>query len=500
MKKLVYDIFQFLSSVPLQLIITSMLGAILAGLSCSLTGVFVVNLKIPSIGYCMSHAAFAGASLGLLIDANLRLINIDYSFDPIITAVIFTIIVAGILGPLTEKAKLETNIIISILFTLMIALGFIFLSFMPSGVLSASAVSILWGSIFGISVEDVLYLVILNAILIIILIFFYKEFHAIMFDKKLAQASGINVSIFFFFVLITTGIVVAFSIKIIGALLVYALIVNPCSTILEFSYDMKKIFALSPVIGIGTCILGYFTSLIFDIPIGSSIIIVSCIIFIIALIISPKRRRKDSNNDKEISSDPRKIEFFNAIAEEWDEKHKHNPEILRKIVNDLSIQQGSTILDVGTGTGVMMPYFIETIPKDCRIIAIDTAEKMIQVAKRKFSKKEYTNLDFKIQDISTFRMRQEYDIILCHNCFPHFKNQEETIKNMAEGLKIGGKLMVAHSKSRDWINNLHRETDGVEHDYLPNVEELSLMMTNANLKVLSFVDNEEMFMVMAAKY
>ncbi|MHA1800092.1 MAG: metal ABC transporter permease [Candidatus Helarchaeota archaeon] len=494
-----YNIFLFFSLVPLQLIITSMLGTILAGLSCSLTGVFVVNLKIPSIGYCMSHAAFAGASLGLLIDANLKLINIDYSFDPLITAVIFTIVVAGILGPLTQKAKLETNIIISILFTLMIALGFIFLSFMPSGVLSASAVSILWGSIFGISIEDVLYLVILNGILIIIIVFFYKEFLAIMFDKKLAQASGINVSVFFFFVLITTGIVVAFSIKIIGALLVYALIVNPCSTILEFSYDMKKIFALSPAIGIGTSVLGYFTSLVFDIPIGSSIIIVSCIIFIIALIVSPKRRRKDSNNVQKRKKTPRDVEFFNSLAEEWDLRNPHKPEILRAFVDILSIKSGSTILDVGTGTGVMIPYFMEKSTNNLKILAIDRAEKMIEVAKRKFPRKAFSNVQFKIQDINTMSMHQEYDVILCHNCFPHFKNQEETIRNMVQGLKIGGKLMVAHSKSRDWINKLHRKTDAVENDYLPDVEELSLMMINAGLKILNHVDNEEMFLVLSKK-
>ncbi|NHI94534.1 MAG: methyltransferase domain-containing protein [Candidatus Lokiarchaeota archaeon] len=494
-----YNIFLFLSTVPLQLIITSILGAILAGLSCSLTGVFVVNLKIPSIGYCMSHAAFAGASLGLLIDANLRLINMDYSFDPLITAVIFTIIVAAILGPLTQKAKLETNIIISILFTLMIALGFIFLSAMPSGVLSASAVSILWGSIFGISMEDVLYLVILNGILIIILVFFYKEFLAIMFDKKLAQASGINVSIFFFFVLMTTGIVVAFSIKIIGALLVYALIVNPCSTILEFSYDMRKIFALSPVIGVGTCILGYFTSLIFDFPIGSSIIIVSCIIFITALIISPKRRRKDSINDRKNMKKSRDIEFFNSLAEEWDEKNPHKPEVLRTFLDILSIKPGSKILDVGTGTGVMIPYFIEKLSNNCTIIAIDNAEKMIEVAKRKFPHEKYPTIEFKIQDITKISIHQEYDAILCHNCFPHFENQEETVRIMTKGLKMGGKLMVAHSKSRDWINNLHRNTDGVEHDYLPNIKELSLMMIKSNLKVLDHIDDEDMFFILSEK-
>ncbi|MHA1315457.1 MAG: metal ABC transporter permease [Candidatus Helarchaeota archaeon] len=258
----------------------------------------VPNLKMTSIGYCMAHAAFAGAALGQLIDANLKLINPSFGFEPLITAMLFTVIISAILGPVSEKAKLDVSVILGILFSLMIALGFIFLNFIPSGVLSAGAVSILWGSIFGISNEDLLLLAVVSAILILIVIFFYKEFIAIMFNKKLARASGINVSAYNFFILLATGIVVSLTMKVIGALLVYALIVNPTSTISEFSYDIKKIFFISPLVGVASCIAGFFISLLFDFPVGSSIIITSCLVFAVAFILSPKRRRKDQTRMK----------------------------------------------------------------------------------------------------------------------------------------------------------------------------------------------------------
>ncbi|MBD3227382.1 MAG: hypothetical protein GF329_04265 [Candidatus Lokiarchaeota archaeon] len=277
----------------LGLMLKLLLAGILSGFASSIIGVFVVRLKMTSIGYCMAHAAFAGAALGLLIDANLKLISIDLGINlPLITAFIFTIITAILLGPLSEKTRLDVNVILGFLFSLMLALGFIFLNFLPSGVISSAAVSVLWGSIFGVTYVDLVFLGITSAIIVIILIFFYKEFLAIMFNKKMALAAGINVSLFTFILLLLNGVVVTFSINIIGALLVYALIVNPASTALQFFYDMKKIFVLSAIIGISDSLGGIFLSLFLDLPVGSSIIIISCVVFIVAVILSPKRKWK----------------------------------------------------------------------------------------------------------------------------------------------------------------------------------------------------------------
>jgi ABC-type Mn2+/Zn2+ transport system permease subunit len=277
----------------LDLMLKLIFAGILAGFAASTMGVFVVRLKMTTIGYCMAHAAFAGAALGLLIESHLILAEIDVVINlPLLMAFLFTVLTAVLLGPLSEKTKLDVNVILGFLFSLMLALGFIFLNYLPSGVISSAAVTVLWGSIFGVMYEDLIFLGITSALIIIILIFFYKEFLSIMFNKKMALASGINVSQFTFILLLLNGVVITFSINIIGALLVYALIVNPASTAFQFFYDMKKIFIFSAIGGVADSVAGIFVSLIFDLPIGSSIIIVSCIVFIIAVIISPKRKWK----------------------------------------------------------------------------------------------------------------------------------------------------------------------------------------------------------------
>jgi len=265
---------------PIQIILTAIVASILAGITCSLIGVFVVQMKLSSIGFCMSHAAFAGAALGLML-----------SMDPLLMALVFSSLVALILGPVSERARLSPGVIIGIMFSLTIGLGFIFLNFIPGVAATQQALSILWGSIFSVTFDDLLLLGLLTFFIVLLLVLFFKELQALMFNRKLAEASGINTSLFYFLILFLVGVTVAFSLKLVGGLLVFALIVNPASSALQFMYDLKKVMFFSPVIGAATCLLGFLLSLSLNFPIGSSIIIVSSFVFGISVIFSPKRRR-----------------------------------------------------------------------------------------------------------------------------------------------------------------------------------------------------------------
>jgi len=265
----------------ISLIITSIIGAILAGYVCSTIGIFVVRMNLSSIGFCMSHAAFAGAAFGLMI-----------SINPFISSLIFSFFTALILGPITEKAKLDSNVIIGFLFSIMIALAFIFINLIPGQVASGVSLRILWGSIFSVGYNDILMLILLSTILLIFIFVFYKELMAIMFNRKLAESVGINTKLFYFSVLFLTAFAVSLSIRIVGGLLVYALIINPTSSAFQFFYDFKKIIIFSPIIGIISCTIGFFISLYSDFPIGASIVLISALFFAISIYFSPKRKIK----------------------------------------------------------------------------------------------------------------------------------------------------------------------------------------------------------------
>ena len=270
-------------ALPMTLLLTASLGAVLAGLSCSIVGVFVVRLNMASIGFCMSHAAFAGAAFGVLIE-----------IDPLITAMLFASVAAVFLAPVANRAKLNTDVVIGIIFSLMIALAFIFLNLSPGEAASGAALRILWGSIFAISEYDVLYLAILSAVILGFVVLFYKEILALLFNKKLAEAAGVNTYAFMLVIVFMTGLAVSLSLKLVGGLLVYALIINPTSTAYQFFWDFKKIMIYSPVIGVLSCAAGFVFSLETDFPIGASIVIVSALALAVSIAVSPKRRLRSA--------------------------------------------------------------------------------------------------------------------------------------------------------------------------------------------------------------
>lgn len=265
---------------PLKTLVIILAGTCLAGVVCSLMGTFIVRMKLTSLGFCMSHAAFAGSALGLAL-----------SLPPLWFALAFSILVALILGPLTEQSRLQPEIILGILFSLTMALGLTFLNFIPDSALSSTAMSILWGSILGISSLEVWYLAILTFSITLIIILFFKEFQAIAFDRKMAEASGIPTRPFYYLILFLTGITVAFSLKLVGGLLIFALIVNPASAAYQFFYDFKKILIFSPLFGIFFSLSGLVLSFLLDLPVGSAIAIVSSVGFGISVLFSPKRRK-----------------------------------------------------------------------------------------------------------------------------------------------------------------------------------------------------------------
>ncbi len=248
---------------------------------CSTMGVFVVRMKLSALGFAMSHAAFAGAALGLLLAA----------VNPLWMALLFAVVAAMILGPLSEVSRLDADTIIGAIFPLMMALGLIFLSFAPSAGVGNGALSLLWGSVLGITMGDVYKLAILAVVLLFVLVGFGKEFLAVLLDRKLAAASGINTRIYYYLILFLTAIVVALSLQITGGLLIYTLMILPASAAYQLLYDIKKVFLLAPVLGALSALLGFLLSLLADLPIGSSIAIMATIAFLSSIAISPKRRR-----------------------------------------------------------------------------------------------------------------------------------------------------------------------------------------------------------------
>ncbi len=267
---------------PWTILLPTLLGSVLAAMNCSVIGVFIVRMNLSSLGFAMSHAAFAGAALGVAVAV----------LDPVWMALVFAIAAAAFLGPLADASRLNTDSILGALFPLTMALGFVFLSKAPSAGIGSGALSLLWGSVLGITMRQVWMLAAVAFGLVIVLAAFGKGFLAVLLDRKLALATGIHAQGHFYAVLFLSAVVVSISLRITGGLLIYALMVLPASTALQWVYDIKKAFLLAPAIGVLGAVLGFILSLAADLPIGSSIALATCVLFLVSLAVSPKRRRR----------------------------------------------------------------------------------------------------------------------------------------------------------------------------------------------------------------
>jgi len=266
---------------PWHIILPTLLGSLIAGVVCSMVGTLVVRMNLSSLGFAMSHAAFAGAALGIMLSVP----------EPAWLAVAFSLATAAALGPLADLSRMNSDAVVGALFPLAMALGLVFLSKAPSSGIGNGALALLWGSVLGITMSQVVSLAIVFVAVLLVLLLFGKEFLALLLHRKLAQASGINAKAMSYAVLFMVAIVVAVSMRVTGGLLIYALMILPASAAFQWVYDIKKVFLLAPALGIASALGGFALSLGFDLPMGSAIALCAAGIFLLSTAASPKRRR-----------------------------------------------------------------------------------------------------------------------------------------------------------------------------------------------------------------
>ena len=257
----------------------AILAGICGGITCAITGVFVVTMHLSFIGVCIAHAAFAGALLGILIGVN-----------PLIGALLFSLTSAIAIGPMADRGELNPDTSIGIVFSLMLGLAFLFLGMMPGS--RTEALNLFWGSILTVSRQDLVFLVIVTCILIGLVVVFYKEIQAVICHRTVAMAVGISATFIFYALLVLTGLTVTASMRSIGGLLVYSLIVNPAAAAYQLTYNLRRMLVIASVFGVISCLAGLASSYFFNLPSGAAIVITSSIIFGISMVFSPKRKTK----------------------------------------------------------------------------------------------------------------------------------------------------------------------------------------------------------------
>ena len=184
--------------------------------------------------------------------------------------------------------------------------------------------------------------------------------------------------------------------------------------------------------------------------------------------------------------------FFDKWAERWDSDMVIDDEIINTIMDSLEVKEGCDVLDVASGTGVLIPYYLTRNVKS--VTAVDLSGKMTEIASHKF--KDNNKVNCLNQDIYDHEGYQ-YDCIMVYNSLPHFADPEQLVAHLTGLLKEGGRLTVAHGASREKINRHHGNVTNVSRDLL-EIESLADIFSRY-LTVKEMISDDKMYMITGIK-
>jgi len=256
--------------------VRALVGGVVMALVCGPLSFFVVVRRLAFAGMGISHAAFGGVALGLALGVN-----------PLATAAGFCCLVALGIWATGRRGRLHEDAVIGMLLVTSMALGLVVIRW--ARVYNVDLMAYLFGSLLGLEFSDLLLILALGALSLLYLALFYKELLFITFDEETARASGIAVDPIYAGFLVNLALVVAISIKLVGVILVSALLVFPCAVGLQWSRNYRGVVAVAQLAGVVSVVAGLYVSYRLDVASGASIVLVLFALFLVSLLLSPGR-------------------------------------------------------------------------------------------------------------------------------------------------------------------------------------------------------------------
>ena len=249
--------------------IAGLMIAVLAALG----GSFIVLRRYSLLSETLAHVSLVGVSVGILM-----------GFTPMWMAVAASLVASWLIEYLRSAHGLYSDSILAIFLSGSLALAIVIVS--VAGSFNASLFSYLFGSILSVTSSDLWIMGIFGTVAMALLLVFFKELYFIAFDEEVARASGIPVTFLNFMLVSLIAVIIALSIRVVGTLLIGALMVIPPVAAIRFGMGFYPTTLLSVAIAVVSVIIGLSISYMFSLPSGAAIVLCLLGIFIVSLVVN----------------------------------------------------------------------------------------------------------------------------------------------------------------------------------------------------------------------
>jgi zinc transport system permease protein len=256
----------------------ALMAGALASIACGVIGVYVVTKRIVSISSGIAHTAFGGVGLGYFL-----------GISPVWGALIFTLPASLGMGLITRRGRLAEDTAIGILWALGMAVGIIFIGITPG--YAPGLFSYLFGNILIVPLSDLWLMLALDVLIILIVMAFYREFQGLSFDEEMSRVLGMPVDALYLLLLGLIALTVVVLIRVVGIILVIALLTIPAALARQLSHNMARMMLLSVFFSFIFTFGGLLISFYLDLASGATIILLSSLCFFIFLAVKAIVRR-----------------------------------------------------------------------------------------------------------------------------------------------------------------------------------------------------------------
>ena len=255
----------------------AVVAGVLTGGLCAVIGVYVVLKGLSFIGAGIAHASFGGVAIGMWLGIN-----------PVWSAVVFCLLVAWGIGWVSRAGRIKEDVAVGVFFASTMALGILLIGLMKG--YQVDLFSYLFGSIIAVTAQDVWTTVVISALVLGCVIVFFKDLMFVIFDSEMAEVTGVPAGKLYFLLITMMALTVVMSIKVVGIVLVSALIVAPAAAAFQLTESFRKMMILSVVFGTGSSLLGLIISDVLRIAPGATIVLLVTLVFFVCTAVSPRRR------------------------------------------------------------------------------------------------------------------------------------------------------------------------------------------------------------------